>query len=217
MNTIHAWKYFNVTMGRNTQQRVKCPDPVMFVNEVNTFYARFDGKDFRNKCDDLCQSLDPLPVTVFDDDVVSVLSHVVSVLSHVNPRKAPGPDGLKGKVLKVCTTQLGSVLYACSIFYWILSLFRVYGNYPPLYLYLKRNATLMKDFRHVAVTSVLCICMERIVHCQLTTAVAGRVDPLQFAYIEGKGVVDATFTRLDAVSKHLDSTGNFVTIIFLSF
>ena len=35
---------------------------------------------------------------MFEDDVVSVLSHV-------NPR----PDGLNGKVLKVCATQLVSV------------------------------------------------------------------------------------------------------------
>ena len=109
MNARDAWKGLNVMMGRNTQQhRVKCPDPVKFVNEMNTLYARFDDKDFRNECDDLCQSLGPLPVTVSEGDV-SVLSHVLSVLSHVNPRKAPRSDGLKGKVLKVCTTQLGSV------------------------------------------------------------------------------------------------------------
>ena len=103
MNARDAWKGLKVMMGRNTQQhRVKCPDPVKFVNEMNNFYARFDDKDFRNECDNLRQSLDPLPVTVFKDDVVFVLSRV-------NPRKAPGPDGLKGKVLKVCTTQLVSV------------------------------------------------------------------------------------------------------------
>ena len=84
MNARDAWKGLNVMMGRTTQQqRLKCSDPVKFVNEMNTFYACFDDKDFRNKCNDLCQSLDH--------------------------RKAPGSDGLKGKVLKVCTTQLGSV------------------------------------------------------------------------------------------------------------
>ena len=51
----------------------------------------------------------------------------------------------------------------------------------------KRNATLLKDFRPVALTSLLCKCMERIVHCQLTTAVAGRMDPPQFAYRAGRG------------------------------
>ena len=39
----------------------------------------------------------------------------------------------------------------------------------------KPNVTLMKDFRPVVLTSVLCKYMERIVHCQLTTVVAGRM------------------------------------------
>ena len=68
--------------------------------------------------------------------------------------------------------------------------------------------------RHVALTSVLYKCMERIVHCQLTTAV--RMDLLQFVYRAGRGgVEDATLTLLDTVSKHLDSTGNFVWILFM--
>ena len=59
--------------------------------------------------------------------------------------------------------------------------------------------------------------MESIVHCQLTTAVAGRMNPLQFAYRAGRGVEDVTLTLLDTVSKHLDSTGNFVRILFMDF
>ena len=51
----------------------------------------------------------------------------------------------------------------------------------------KRNTTLMKDFRPVALTSVLCKCMDKMVHCELTTAVAGRMDSLQFAYRAGRG------------------------------
>ena len=91
MNERDAWKGFNVMMGGTTQQhRVKCPDPVKFVNGMNTFYARFDDKDFRNECADLCQSLDPSAVTMCEDDVVSVLSHV-------NTRKAPRPRWSEGK------------------------------------------------------------------------------------------------------------------------
>ena len=159
---------------------MKYPDPVKFVNEINTFYARFDDKDFRNECDDLCQSLDPLPVTVCEDDVVSVLSHV-------NPRKDPGSDSLKGKVVKVCTTQLGSVFTRLFQLLLDAQFFpRLWRLSTIIHVPKKRNATLLKDFRPVALTSVLCKCkckcMERIVHCQLTTAVADRMDPMQFAY-----------------------------------
>ena len=199
-------------MGKNIHhQRVKCLDPVKFINEINTFPARFDDTDFRNEWGDLCQSLDPLPVTMCEDDVVSVLSHV-------KPRKAPGSDSLKGKVLKVCATQLGSVfirlfqLLLDTQFVpclWRLSTIILVPNKP--------NATLMKHFRLVSLTSVLCKCMDRIVHCQPTTSVAGRMNPLQIAYRAGGGVEDATLTLLDTVSKHLDSTGNFVRILFMDF
>ena len=64
-NARDAWKGLSAMLGRNTQQQqVKWLDAVKFVNEMNTFYARFDDNDFRNECDDLCQSPDPLPVTV---------------------------------------------------------------------------------------------------------------------------------------------------------
>ena len=176
MNARDAWRGLNVTMGRNTQQqREKRPDSVKFVSEINTFYARFDDNNFRNECDDICQS--PLAVTIFEDVVVSVLS-----------RKAPGPDDLKGKVLKVCTTQLGSV-FTC-LFQLLLDpqfvpcLWRLSTIIP---VPKKQNATLLKDFRHVALTSVLCKCIEKIVHCQLKTAEAGRMDRLQFAYRAGWG------------------------------
>ena len=142
MNARDAWECLYVMMGRNTQQqRAKCPDPVKLANEMNTFYARFDYKDFRNECNDLCQSLDPLPVNVCENGVVSVLSHV-------NPRKAPRSDGLKEKVLKVCTTQLGSVF--TRLFQVLLDtqfVPRVWQLSTIIHVPKKRNATLLKYFR----------------------------------------------------------------------
>ena len=164
-------------MGRNTQQqRVKYPHPVKFINEMNTFYARFDVKDFRN-CDYLCQSLGPSAVTVFEDDVVSVLS----------PSEGPRARLSEGKVLKICTTQLGSV-FTCLFQLLLDTQFvpRLWRLSTIIPVPKKRNATLLKDFRPVALAFVLYKCMERIAHSQLTTAVAGRMDPLQFAYRAGR-------------------------------
>ena len=100
INARDAWKGLNVMIGRNTQQqRVKCT--VTFVIEMNTFYACFDDNDFRNECDDLCQSLDPLPVTVFEDDVVSVLSHVTCFcLVTCQPSEGPRTRCSEGKVFE---------------------------------------------------------------------------------------------------------------------
>ncbi len=46
----------------------------------------------------------------------------------------------------------------------------------------------MKMFRPVALTSVLCKCMEKVVAGELTSKVAEYLDPLQFAYKPERGV-----------------------------
>ena len=80
---------------------------------MNKFYARFDTHDYTGKCDELCHSIDFDPVTLVENDVVKCLSRV-------NPNKAPGPDGSRGRVLKVCADQLGPlfILY----FQWLLNI-----------------------------------------------------------------------------------------------
>lgn len=59
----------------------------------------------------------------------------------------------------------------------------------------KAHAKDLIDYRPVALTSVLCKCMERVVCQELFQAVIGKLDPLQFAYRVGRGVEDATFTN----------------------
>ena len=74
---------------------------VSITDELNRFYARFDrdNKDSAIKAelppDDL-----PLRLSIAD---------VLSALSRVNARKAAGPDGGPGRVLRACTGQLAEV------------------------------------------------------------------------------------------------------------
>ena len=44
-----------------------------------------------------------------------------------------------------------------------------------------------KDYRPVALTSVLCKCMEQVVCDLLTSSVADKLDPLQFATKQSEG------------------------------
>ena len=55
-----------------------------------------------DECNTVCESLISCAVTVDEGDVVKCLSRI-------NPRKVPGPDGLKGRGLKVCAEQPGGV------------------------------------------------------------------------------------------------------------
>ena len=61
----------------------------------------------------LCQSTDSDPVTLVE-------SEVVKCLSRVNPNEVPGPDGMRGRVLKVCSDQLGPFFTRC--FQWLFDI-----------------------------------------------------------------------------------------------
>lgn len=70
--------------------------------ELNCFFARFEAKTTPN-------SDTPNPPTN-DSRVLTVQEHEVRrVLRSVNPRKASGPDGVPGKVLKACVDKPSTV------------------------------------------------------------------------------------------------------------
>ncbi len=92
------------------------------------------------------------------------------------------------------------------------------GKRAPLFHCQKKaHAKDLIDYRTVALTSVLCKCMERVVCQQLSQAMIGKLDPLQFAYRVGRGVEDATVTLMDKVGKYLDAADCCVRILFMDF
>ena len=100
-NAKDAWRGLNTMTGRkNNQQTVKTDDPRGFANELSRFSARFDFTDFSSERYNACRSLVPSPVCVEEGDVISCFAGL-------NPSKAPGLDGLMGRVLKVCAQHLG--------------------------------------------------------------------------------------------------------------
>ena len=75
----------------------------------------------------------------------------------------------------------------------------------------------MNDYRPVALTSIICKCMEKVVCNQLTSSVADRLDPLQFAYKAKRGVEDATLLLTNSALSHLDKPGTFVRVLMMDF
>ena len=209
-----AWDGLNTMMGRKVKkQGMKCDDPLTFANDLNLFYSRFDTTDFSKETEDICKPL----LTVPNDLSISE-NDVKKVFSRLNPRKACGPDGLGGKVLKECSDVLSSVF--CNLFQMLLNCHcvpRIWRTSSIIPVPKKPHAKIMNDFRPVALTSVLCKSLERIVCNQLTSSVAGRMDPLQFAYKAKRGVEDATLTLMELISHHLDQTGTFVRVLMMDF
>ncbi|KAK1786692.1 hypothetical protein P4O66_017091 [Electrophorus voltai] len=110
-------------------------------------------------------------------------SDVRRVFKRVNTRKAVGPDGICGRVLKVCADQLAPV------FTDIFNLSLTFGIVPSSF---KRSTIVpvpkkprpsdLNDYRPVALTSVVMKCFDKLDRDFITSSLPASMDPLQFAY-----------------------------------
>ncbi len=75
-------------------------------DELNTFYARFEADNTAHTESAAAEEVSPLTLSVAD---------VTRSFKWVNIRKAVGPDGIPGRVLKACAFQLAGVFTDISI------------------------------------------------------------------------------------------------------
>ena len=94
-------------------------DDTAFAEDLNNFYCRFDVHDFGDECKNLAQILE----TKHDESIIITADEVRKCLNNINTKKATGPDGIGGGVLRECKVQLAPVL--CELFLDSLDLHRV--------------------------------------------------------------------------------------------
>ena len=78
-------------------------DNLSFANELNTFYSRFDTHDFTMERQNEIQSMPSNEFLEISEE------QVINSFKKINIRKASGPDGLTGIVLKECRLQLAGI------------------------------------------------------------------------------------------------------------
>jgi len=109
----------------------------------------------------LCHAISSSPVTLVESDVVRCFSRI-------NPNKAPGLDGLRGRVVKICAGQLGP--FFTRFFQLLLnthSVPRTWKQSTIMPIAKTPGARELNDFRPGALTSIIDKCMERPVCNQL--------------------------------------------------
>ncbi|KAK3567066.1 hypothetical protein QTP86_009261 [Hemibagrus guttatus] len=128
----------------------------MLVEELNLFFACFDVEPPETA------TVQPM---VHSSSTLTVEEHEVRcTLRAVNPRKASGPDGIPGRVLKDCTDQLAGIF--TRIFNQSLS----QSTVPPclksstiIPLPKKPHISSLNNYRPVALTPVVMKCFEKLV------------------------------------------------------
>lgn len=73
------------------------------------------------------------------------------------------------------------------------------------------------DYRPVALTSIIMKCFEKIVVSSLKSEVDSCLDPLQFAYRQGRSTEDAAITVTHLINKHLEHPQAYARVLFADF
>lgn len=213
-NAKKAWEGLNVMMGRETKQN-RTPlshSSPSFANDLNVFFSRFDKNDFSAERDRVCRSISGyVPITLNEHDIIASLSSI-------KPNSAPGPDGLRGRVLKENVHELKGIVL--ELFQYLLNSLTMPKLWKMSYIVpipKKPGATELEDFRPIALTSILGKCFERVISKHITASVSNSLDYLQFAYKIMRGTDDATVSMFHTLAKHLQAPSHFARALFIDF
>lgn len=143
---------------------------------------------------------------------------VEKCLAKIDVKKAAGPDGICGKILKSCRKQLAPILsklfQVSLVNHCIPSLWLTSELIPVPKLTLPK---VKNDLRPVALTPIVMKCFERINLDYMMPVVKPFLDIYQFAYSHGIGVEDAVMTLNDILRSHLESKNSHARLLFVDF
>ena len=187
-------------------------DNPQLAEELNSFYARFEMGPGGEATSQPPHPPAPSSLTLTEHEVRRTLKAV-------NPRKAAGPDGVPGRVLRDCADQLTGVL--TKIFNRSLSQAIV----PPclktstiIPVPKKSTVSCLNDYRPVALTPITMKCFEKLVRSHIISSMPPRlVDPHQFAYRANRCTEDAIATALHSTLSHLEERSSYIRMLFVDF
>ncbi len=151
-------------------------------------------------------------ITVSEDEVRRAFKRV-------NVRKAAGPDGITGRVLRSCADQLAGLF--TSIFNQSLATSVVPTSFKKsIIIPVPKNnkPSCLNDYRPVALTSIVMKVFERLVKSHISSSISVTLDPLPFAYHPNRSTDDAISHILHSSLTHIDSSnGNFARLLFIDY
>uniref|UniRef100_A0AAR2JVL9 Reverse transcriptase domain-containing protein n=1 Tax=Pygocentrus nattereri TaxID=42514 RepID=A0AAR2JVL9_PYGNA len=202
------WKGIQAITGYRPPSLTPSASSASLPDELNQFYARFDQRnDQHSTWSGLPHNESPLTLST---------DNVQSVLSKVHARKAAGPDGVPGRVLRACAGQLAKVF--TDIFNLSLAQAAVPACWKTSTIIPVpkcSSAACPNDFRPVALTPIVMKCFEKLVLNHLKTVLPPSLDSHQFAYRANRSTEDAISTALHSALTHLDERNTYIRMLFI--
>ncbi len=212
-NQRSMWQGINNITGFKGNKPATVNIAASLPDELNTFYARFEADNTahtESTPTDAAEEVSPLSLSVAD---------VTRSFKRVSIRKAVGPDGIPGRVLKACAFQLAGDF--TDIFNLSLSLSvvpSIHFKKSTIVPILKKNKiTCMNDWRPVALTPIFSKCFEKLVREHICSVLPASLDPLQFAYRINRSTDDAIAFTLHTALSHLENKNTYVRMLFVDY
>ncbi len=211
-NPRSMWQGINNITGFKGNKRATVNIAASLPDELNTFYARFEADNTahtESASAAAAEEVSPLTLSVAD---------VTRSFKRVNIRKAVGPDGIPGRVLKACAFQLAGVF--TDIFNLSLSLSVVPACFKKSTIVpipKKNKITCLNDWRPVALTPIFSKCFEKLVREHICSVLPASLDPLQFAYRSNRSTDDAIAFTLHTALSHLENKNTYVRMLFVDY
>ncbi len=143
--------------------------------------------------------------------------YVTRSFKRVNIRKAVGPDGIPGRVLRACSFQLAGVLQTFSICPSLSVVPSCFKKSLIVPIPKKNKITCLNDWRPVALTPIFSKCFEKLVTDYICLVLPASLDPLQFAYCNNRSTDDAIAFTLHTALSHLENKNTYVRMLFMDY
>ncbi len=211
-NPRSMWQGINNITGFKGNKPATVNFAASLPDELNTFYARFEAHNTAHtECAPTAaaEEVSPLSLSVAD---------VTRSFKRVNIRKAVGPDGIPGRVLKACAYQLAGVF--TDIFSLSLSLSVVPSCFKKntiVPIPKENKITCLNDWRPVALTPIFSKCFEKLIRDHICSVLPASLDPLQFAYRRNRSTDDAIAFTLHTALSHLENKNTYVRMLFVDY
>ena len=131
---------------------------------------------------------------------------------------AAGPDGLPGRVLRLCADQQPRVFtenFNQSLTESVIPTCFKQTNIVPVPKNTK--VTSLNDYRPVALTCIAMECFERLFMAYINTIIPETLDPFQFACRINRSTDDEISIALHTALSHLDKRNTYGRTLFIDY
>lgn len=204
-----AWQGIrHITRQNNTSSPTN--SSALQAEQLNQYFGRFEVERIETTIE---------PVSATNRQVLIIQpTEVIHTPCKINIRKAAGPDGIPGRVLRDCAAELGEVftnIFNLSLLQCIVPTCLKTSTIVPVP---KQAAiTSLSDYRPIALTPVITKRLERLVLHYIKAALPLTLDPHQYAFRANRSTDDAISTALHTVLCHLEHQGTYTRLLFVDY